>query len=350
MALVLSRYSCVSQNTGFLFSVAAHAAGASDRRLQTDDTGLAPWQAPSNSRRAALPLPAVAPVAGPAVAAAVDVASHTHAPRRVELAAVAPRPLSRPPGRRSSIQDAHGFSAYLGRSRGEGSAVAADDAIKSGASWTASAPRKRIIKKHPSAARPLRTGKDTGGTPAVAPPVPPLSLSPAAVADRQVRPVGAKPRSVPGPTNSPDNGSAAPRQLLAAMEQLAAPDRCGRRHWVGSAGSTFAGRAVDPAPASEVDPPSEAALDRLLQRVGAEEQLLQARWSHLSAFLGAATEYRALLADCERCLRGLSASATKLRDDVEVTRRALAGVPAMSAQGASAGPPATTALVKPQAR
>jgi len=81
--------------------------------------------------------------------------------------------------------------------------------------------------------------------------------------------------------------------------------------------------------------------------VSAEEQLLQARWSHLSAFLGAATEFRALLADCERCLRGLSASASKLHDDAENTQRALADVPSVGGNGASAGAPATTTMDKP---
>jgi len=345
----LSRCTCVSHNAGFLFSVAAHAARTSDRRHQANDTGLVPWQGPSNSRRAALPLQAVVPAAGPAVDAAVDVASHTHAPRRAGLAANGPRPLSRLPGRGSSIQNAHG-SAYLGCGRGEGSAAAVDDVIKSGASWTASAPCKGIIKKHSSAARKPRTGKDTGGTPAVASPVHPLLLPLPSVADQQVWPVGAKPRGVPALNNTQDDGSVPSRQLLAAMERLAAPDHRGQRRLVESTGAAISGQAVDLAPASEVDPPSEAALDRLLQRVSAEEQLLKARWSHLSAFLGAATEFRALLADCERCLRGLSASASKLHDDAEKTRRALTDVPSVGGNGASAGALATTVLDKPQVR
>jgi len=340
-----SRCSCAPLNAGFLFSVAAHAAGASDRRLQGEDTRLVPWQAASNSRRAAFPLQAVVPAAGQAVDAAVDVASHTHAPRRAGLAE-APRRLTRLSGRGSSIQDAHG-SAHLGCGRGEGTVAAVDDAIRSGASWTASAPRKGIIKKHLSAARQTRTGNGSGGTPAVAPPVRPLSLLPLVGANQRVRPVDAKPRSVPPSTSTQDDGSVPSRQLLAAMERLAAPDRRGHRQLVGSAGAAVAGRTVDLAPASEVDSPSEATLDRLLQRVSAEEQLLQARWSHLSAFLGAATEFRALLADCERCLRGLSASASKLHDDAENTQRALADVPSVGGNGASAGAPATTTMDKP---
>lgn len=310
---------------------------------------------------AALPLQAAGTASGPAAAPAVDVASHSRGARRAEPAAPAARLLSRLSGRGSSIQDAYG-SSCLGRGRGgRSSATRGEDAIRSGDSWSIAAarPRKAIAKTQPSASRQPRSKKDAGGAPAfaapplqpVSPSPPPLPLPPAGSNGKQV--VAGLGEGIPGlgvGDDHVDGGSVRSRQRLVGRTRPAEPRPQERQHVVGPAVTAELGGSGDatltavagPVPGAIIgrvpataDPDSDATIERLLRRVTVKEQQLRARWSHLSAFLGAANDFRSLVADCEQYVGLLTARADQLRVNAGGARRVQAHL-----QPAGSGRPA----------
>lgn len=348
----------VSGHVGFLFSLSGHLGEANSRRAVMGVPGLLPRHTVAAAPYAALPLQAAGTGSGPAAALAVDVASHSRGARRAEPAAPAARLPSCLSGRDSSIQDAYG-SSCLDRGRGGRSgATRGEDAIRSGDSWSIAAarPRKAIAKPQPSASRQPRGRKDARGAPALAfPPLQPVSpspltlpLPPAVSRGKQV--ASRLGEGIPGlclGDDRDDGGSVWSRQRLVGRTRPAEPRPQDRHSVVGSAAAAEPGGAGDPsltAPAGPVpgaiigrvpaaaDPDADAAIERLLRRVNAKEQQLRARWSHLSAFLGAASNYRALLADCEQYVGLLTARADQLRANAGGARRVQAHGPAASGQ------------------
>lgn len=348
----------------FLFSLTGHAGEANPRRAVTGVPGLLPRQILGDTPYAALPMQAIGAAPGPATA--VDVASHSRGAQRAEPAAPAARLPSRLSGRGSSIQDAYG-SSCLGRGRGGRSgATRGEDAIRSGDSWSiAAAPRlrKAIAKTQPSASRQLRSRKGAGGALALAaPPLqavslspPPLPSPPTAGSGKPISRLGeGAPRLGLGDDHD-DGGSFRSRQRLVTRTRPSAP-RC--PEWqsvVGPADAADIGGAGDPTrtavagPAQPIvgrvaaaaDPDPDAAIERLLRRVNAKEQQMRERWSHLSAFLGAASDFRSLVADCEQYVGLLKASADQFRTHAEGARRSQAAAPVASGQREAGKTPMT---------
>lgn len=330
----------------FLFSLSGHLGEANSRRAVTGVPGLLPRQSLAAATYWALPLHAGGAASGPGAAPAVDMASYSRGARRAEPAAPAARVPSRLSGRGSSIQDAYDSSCY-GRGRGGRSgATRGEDAIRSGDSWSiappAARPRKAIAKPQLSASRQPRSRKDAGGAHAVAliqpvsPSPPPQPLPP--VAD-QVQPVASRlGHGIPGlgaGDDHDDGGSIRSRRRLVGRTRPANLRPQERQRDVEPSGAPEPGGAGDPPLTAVVgpvpgamlgqvpaaDPGSDATIERLLQRVNAKELHLRARWSHLSAFLGAASDFRSLVADCEQYVGLLTARADRLRAHVGGARR-----------------------------
>lgn len=337
---------CSSTPLGFLFSLSGHLGEANSRRAVTGVPGLLPRQSLAAATYAALPLHADGAESGPAAAPAVDMASYSRGARRAEPAAPAARVPSRLSGRGSSIQDAYG-SSRLGRGRGGRSgATRGEDAIRSGDSWSipppAARPRKAIAKPQLSTSRQPRSRKDAGGAHAVAffqPVSPSPSPQPLPPVADQVQQVASRlGHGIPGlgaGDDHDDGGSVRSRRRLDGRTRPANPRPQERQRDVEPGGAPEPGGAGDPRLTAVVgpvpgamlgqvpaaDPGSVATIERLLQRVNAKELHLRARWSHLSAFLGAASDFRSLVADCEQYVGLLTARADRLRAHVGGGRR-----------------------------
>lgn len=310
--------------------------------------GLLPRQTLAATSYAALPLQAAGAASGPATAPAVDVASHSRGARQAERATPCARLPSRLSGRGSSIQDTYG-SSFLGRGRGGRSgATCGEDAIPSGDSWSIAAtrPRKKIAKAQPSASRQPRRGKANEGVPALAssplqpmsPSPLPLPLPPAVGKGKQV--VSRLGEGIPklGAGDDHDDGEGVPSPGGHLVNRTRSDElrRQERQQVVGPADPAEPGGAGGPAetgiggPVGDIviermptvtDPFSDATIERLLRRVNAKEQELRMRWSHLSAFLSAANNFRTLVADCEQYVGLLTARADQLRARARGARR-----------------------------
>lgn len=68
---------------------------------------------------------------------------------------------------------------------------------------------------------------------------------------------------------------------------------------------------------------------------------MRERWSHLSAFLVAASDFRSLVADCEQYVGLLKASADQFRTHAEGARRSQAAAPVASGQREAGKTPMT---------
>lgn len=351
---------------GFLFSLTGHAGEANPRRAVAGVPGLLPRQTLGGTPYAALPLQATGAAPGSATALAVDVASHSRGARRAEPAAPAARLPSRLSGRGSSIQDAYG-SSCLGRGRGGRSgATRGEDAIRSGDSWSITAAprlRKAIAKTQPSGSRQLRSKKGAGGTLALAAPSlqpvsllpPPLPPPPTAGYGKPISRLGeGAPRLGLG-NDHDDGGSVRSRQRLVTRTRPAEPLCPEWQSVVGPADAADVGGAGDPTrtavagPAQPIvgrmpaaaDPDPDAAIERLLRRVNAKEQQLRESWSHLSAFLGVANDFRSLVADCEQYVGLLTAGADQFRTQAGGARRSQAAAPVASGQREAGKTPVT---------
>lgn len=328
--------------------------------------GLLPRQTLGATPYKALPLQAAGAASGTSAVLAVDVASHSRGARRAEPATPAARIPSRLTGWGSSVQDAHG-SSCLGRGRGGRSGTTrGEDAIRSGDSWSnAAAPRlhKAIAKTQPLASRHLRSGKGSGGALALAsPPLQPVSLAPPPMPPP---PAPGKGKSVSrlGEGAPPmglwddhdDGGSVRTRQRLVHRTRPAEALSPRWQRVVGPADAADTGGAGDPTqtavagPAQPIvernpaaaDPDPDAAIERLLRHVSTKEQQLRESWSLLSAFLSAANDFRCLMADCEKYVGLLTASADQFRAHAGGARRVQAAAPAASGQREEGKTPVT---------